>query len=323
MSPERVLVTGGAGFIGSALCPALVAEGKQVVVYDDLSFGRAELLPPAGESCRLVQGDLRDGARLAALVRELRPRRVYHLGAIHFIPYCNAHPEDTVEINVGGTRSLLAACRETRPEVLLLASTAAVYPVLDGPIAEDAAVGPIDVYGRTKLEAEDLCRAFHGETGVPTVLARFFNAFGPNETNPHLVPDILVQLRTGGDVLRLGNLEPVRDYIHTSDLVAAVTSLAESFRGGVEAFNIGSGRGRSVRDVVEAFQAALGRPLRIVQDPERLRKSDRPALVSDTGKLTRALGWRPKVSFERGIAELAALLPGGRSGPGQRAEAAE
>jgi UDP-glucose 4-epimerase len=308
MSPEVVLVTGGAGFIGSALCHALVARGRAVVVFDDLSFGRADLVPAADGRCRLVRGDLRDAARVADLLREHRPRHVYHLGAIHFIPYCNAHPEDTVAINVGGTRNLLAACREVRPEVLVLASTAAVYPVAEGPIAEDLPPGPIDVYGRTKLEAEELCRAFHRETGVPTVLARFFNAFGPNETNPHLVPDILAQLQKGADVLRLGNLDPVRDYIHVSDLAAAVIGLGESFRGGVEAFNVGSGRGLSVREVVDAFQSALGRPLRIVQDPERLRKTDRPALVSDTAKLARALEWRPRVSFEGGVAELVADL---------------
>ncbi|PYQ42805.1 MAG: nucleoside-diphosphate sugar epimerase [Acidobacteria bacterium] len=312
MSPETVLVTGGAGFIGSALCHALVAGGRRVIVFDDLSFGRADLLPAVNGRCVLLPGDLRAADRVADVVREFRPRRVYHLGAIHFIPYCNAHPEDTLEINVNGTRNVLAACREFPPDVLVLASTAAVYPVAEGPITEDEPPAPIDVYGRTKLLAEDLCRAFQGETGVPTVLARFFNAFGPHETNPHLVPDILLQLRTGSDVLRLGNLEPVRDYVHVTDLVAALIGLGDGFRGGLDAFNVGSGRGRSVREVVEAFAAAMGRTLRIVQDPDRLRRTDRPALVSDIAKIARTTGWRPKVAFETGIAQLLADL--GRAG---------
>jgi UDP-glucose 4-epimerase len=304
MSPETVLVTGGAGFIGSTLCHALVARGRRVVVFDDLSFGRASLLPAANGRCLLVRGDLRAEASVADVVREFRPRQVYHLGAIHFIPYCNEHPDDTLDINVNGTRNVLAACREFRPEVVLLASTAAVYPVDGQPVTEDQPPAPIDVYGRTKLMAEDLCRAFQGETGVPTVLARFFNAFGPNETNPHLIPAILDQLRDGGEVLRLGNLEPVRDYVHTSDLVEAVIALADGFRDGLDAFNIGSGRGSSVIEVVRAFETAVGRPLEIRQDPARLRAVERPFLVSDIGKLSRATGWTPRTSLQAGISAL-------------------
>jgi UDP-glucose 4-epimerase len=304
MSPDVVLVTGGAGFIGSALCQDLVDQGRSVVVFDDLSFGRADLVPTANGRCRLVRGDLRDAAAVAALVRELRPRQVFHLGAIHFIPYCNAHPADTLDINVEGTRNLLAACRETPPDLVLLASTAAVYPVDRSPCRESDPTGPIDVYGRTKLMAEGLCRAFHDETGVPTRLARFFNAFGPNETNPHLIPEILTQLGGGGDVLRLGNLEPVRDYVHVRDLVAGVLAMAGDARDGIDVFNVGSGRGVTVSEVVAVFEAALGRRLRIEQDRARLRAVERPSLVSDNGKLARATGWAPKETLETGIAEL-------------------
>ena len=304
MSPEAVLVTGGAGFIGSALSQALVDRGRSVVVFDDLSFGRAEFVPVANGRCRLVRADLRDAEQVAEVVREVRPRQVYHLGAIHFIPYCNAHPEDTLEINVNGTRNLLAACRQTPPDLMLLASTAAVYPVDLSPCRESDPTGPIDVYGRTKLMAEDLCRAFHEETGVPTRLARFFNAFGPRETNPHLIPEILTQLGTGGDVLRLGNLEPVRDYVHVRDLVAGVLAMADAARAGIDVFYVGSGRGVTVSEVVAVFEAALGRKLRVEQDPARLRAVERPALVSDNGKLSRATGWAPRVALETGIAEL-------------------
>jgi UDP-glucose 4-epimerase len=304
VSPEPVLVTGGAGFIGSALCQALVDRGSSVVVLDDLSFGRAEFLPAANGSCRLVRADLRDEEQVAGVLREFRPRQVYHLGAIHFIPYCNAHPEDTFEINVNGTRNLLAACRRTPPELLLLASTAAVYPVDRSPCRESDDTGPIDVYGRTKLMAEDLCRAFHEETGIPTRLARFFNAFGPRETNPHLIPEILTQLAAGGSVLRLGNLDPVRDYVHVRDLVAGVLAMAGDARAGIDVFNVGSGRGVTVSEVVAVFEAALGRRLSIEQDRARLRAVERPALVSDNGKLSRATGWAPRVALEAGIAEL-------------------
>jgi len=305
LESETVLVTGGAGFIGSVLCRALLARGARVVAYDNVSRGRRELLP-VHPQCLLVEGDIRDGARLRALLREHAPRVVCHLAALHFIPYCNAHPWEAVEVNVNGTRALLAACRETRPQRLLFASTAAVYPAEGSPFAEEHPAGPLDVYGSTKLMGEELSRLFFLETGVPTVIARFFNAFGPSDTNPHLIPDMLEQLQGGGDTLRLGNLEPVRDYVHVEDLVDAVAALATHHGDGCQVVNVGSGEGRSVRDVVSAFEAACARPLRVVQDSAKVRKVERSALVADVGKLRRETGWEPRISFAEGIRRLVA-----------------
>jgi UDP-glucose 4-epimerase len=295
-------VTGGAGFIGSALCRALVAQGTRVVAYDNLRFGRRDMLP-ADPLCALVEGDVRDGAAVRRLLHEVAPRAICHLAALHFIPYCNAHPEEAMDVNVDGTRSVLEACREVRPERLLFASTAAVYPAEGSPFVEEQPAGPIDIYGTTKLMGEELVRRFAVETAVPTVIARLFNAFGPQDTNPHLIPDVVDQLR-GGDTLRLGNLEPVRDYVHLEDLAAALVGLLERPGDGCDVFNVGSGEGRSVRDVVEAFQAALGRPLTVVQDPQRVRKVERAELVADVGRLRRATGWQPRVGFQEGVRRL-------------------
>jgi len=304
MPGEAILVTGGAGFIGSALCQALLRQGHSVVAFDDLSAGRPELLAPQA-GCRLVQGDLRDATAVERLLGEVRPRRILHLAALHYIPHCNARPLDTVEINVAATRNLLGACRRLSLGSFFLASTAAVYPIAGSPFPEETPVGPIDIYGHSKAMAEDLARLFHRETRVPTVVGRFSNAFGPNETNPHLIPDVLAQLRAGGDTLALGNLDPVRDYIHVEDLVAGMLA-AERTADAFSVVNIGSGRGLSVRQVVAAFESALGRPLRIVQAPDRLRSVDRQELVLDITKLKRSSGWRPKMDFAAGIAALLA-----------------
>jgi len=298
-------VTGGAGFIGSALCRALVARGTRVIAYDNLRFGSRDLLPD-DPRCDFVQGDVRDAAALRRVLQDGRVRAVCHLAALHFIPYCIAHPEEATDVNVNGTRQVLDACRLARPEVLLFASTAAVYPAEEGPFAEEHAPGPIDVYGATKLMGEDLAHAFALETGVSTVIARLFNAFGPRDTNPHLIPDVLAQLGEG-DTVRLGNLEPVRDYVHLDDLAAALIELLDMRRKGCAVFNVGSGEGRSVREVLAAFEAAIGRPLRVMQDPDRVRRVERPRLVADAGKL-RETGWRPRVGFDEGIRRLAAGL---------------
>ncbi len=314
MGTDTVLVTGGAGFIGSAFCRALVSHGSRVVAYDNLRFGRSDLLPD-DPRCTLVAGDIRDGSTLRRLLRETSPRAVCHLAAIHFIPYCIAHPDEALDINVNGTRELLDACREVRPERLLFTSTAAVYPPEDGPFTEEHAPGPIDIYGETKLAGEALVRRFASETAVPTVIARLFNAFGPRDTNPHLIPDVLAQLGEG-DTVRLGNLEPVRDYVYLEDLAAALVKLLGASGEGCAVFNVGSGEGRSVREVVSAFETAVGRRLRLVQDPARVRKVERPRLVADAGKL-RGTGWRPQVGFQEGIRRLASGL-GPMGGGGAR-----
>jgi UDP-glucose 4-epimerase len=310
VTAQRVFVTGGAGFIGSTVCRALVASGLQVRVFDNLSFGRRELLGPPTPSLELIVADLRDDQAITKAIADFKPDQVLHLGALHFIPYCNAHPVEAVEVNINGTRNLLSACQKVRPRLVLFASTAAVYPLEGSPFQETRRADPVDIYGHTKLVGEDLCRLFFLETKVATIVARFFNAFGPNDTNPHLVPDIVEQLRAGRRKLSLGNLDPVRDYIHVEDMTAGVRALIGSFPGGFDVFNVGSASGHSVRDVVEAFGAALGETLEVAQDPERVRKVERAQLVADTSKLRSVSGWSPKWDLVSGVRQLvAASIP--------------
>jgi UDP-glucose 4-epimerase len=316
MSGDVTLVTGGAGFVGSALCRALVGLGHEVVVHDDLSVGRPESLPAAG--CRLVRGDNRDPDAVEGLLRETRPRRVIHLAALHYIPHCNADPVKTVEINVNGTRSLLAACRRTPPEWLFVASTAAVYPPEGSPFQEETRVGPIDIYGHTKAAAEELARLFHRETGVRTVVGRLFNVFGPNDSNPHLIPEVVKQAKNGGGPLELGNLDPIRDYIHVDDVVSGILA-SERLPEPLAVVNIGTGQGQSVRQVVEAVESALGRPLQVVQTQGRVRRVERQQLVADVGRLRSHTGWRPEVTFGQGIAALLADNGNGAARTGRRA----
>lgn len=303
MAGEKVLVTGGVGFIGSALCRALLGRGHEVTVLDDLSVGSPERLPAGG---RLVRGDVCDAAAVERLLRALRPRRVFHLAALHYIPHCNARPVDTLAINVGGTRVLLEACRREPPASVFVASTAAVYPPAGGPFREETPVGPIDMYGHSKAMDEDLARLFQRETGVRTVVGRLFNVFGPNDPNPHLIPAILAQVLSGRHALELGNLDPVRDYVHLDDVVAGILAADGGAAAELAVYNIGSGRGHSVREVVAAMEEAVGHPLRVVQTADRLREIERPQLVADVTKLSQETGWRPRVDFARGMAALLA-----------------
>jgi UDP-glucose 4-epimerase len=292
---ERILITGGAGFIGSALGAHLAAQGHELAVIDNLSFGVRELAPVPEE--RFHRVDIRDQGALEKVIGSFQPELVLHLAAVHFIPYCNAHPAEAADINITGTLRVLDACARSRAlRQVFVASTAAVYPIADGPIAEDHPLGPIDIYGISKLATERLASEFHLRTGVPVIIGRF--------SNPHLIPEIQRQVLRGDRSLRLGNLDPKRDFIHTADMATAMDLLLHAGIGGCAVFNIGRGIEYSVREIVAAFERQLGEPLRIEVDQARVRKVERMHLLADVSKLKRATGWEPAWGIDEGVATL-------------------
>ena len=297
---KKVLITGGAGFIGSALSKELQQQGHEVFVLDNLSFGKRHL---AGvDDADFFAVDIRDRAATRQVLDTVQPHWVLHLAAIHFIPYCNQHPVEAADINISGTINVLDACSNV--EQVFVASTAAVYPIADGAMHEAHPTGPLDIYGITKLATEKLASEFHLRTGVPTTVGRFFNAFGPNETNPHLIPEIQQQVLSGARTLRLGNLDPKRDFIHTEDMGRAMALLLGKGLQGFEVFNIGRGIEYSVREIVEAFERQLGEKLTIDVDPARVRKVERMHLLADVSKLKRVTGWEPAWGIDEGVATL-------------------
>jgi UDP-glucose 4-epimerase len=300
---EKVLVTGGAGFIGSALCEHLGGLGYEIHVLDNLSFGRRHLAPVPDE--RFHKVDIRDSAEVMRVFSEVRPMWTLHLAAIHFIPYCNANPVEATEINILGTINVLDACMACGTcERVFVASTAAVYPIADGAMDEEHNSGPMDIYGVTKLATEKLASEFHLRSGINTIVGRFFNAFGPNETNPHLIPEIQQQLLSGARTLKLGNLDPKRDFIHTQDMSRAIEALLTKVEVGYDTFNIGRGIEYSVREIVEAFERQLGEGITIEVDPSRVRKVERMHLLANVDKLKQATGWEPRWGIDEGVATL-------------------
>ncbi len=297
-----ILITGGAGFIGSAVVPALQNEGHEVFVLDNLSFGNRDFIDVHDDHFFLA--DIRDTERIKEVFTLTRPDVVVHLAAIHFIPYCNQHPFEAGDINIRGTMNVLDACREiTSLRTLFFASTAAVYPVCDKAVNEDHQVKPMDIYGLSKLTGEHLCRKFWLETGVNTIVCRLFNAFGPNETNAHLIPEIEKQLRDGLRTIRLGNLTPKRDFIHTYDMANAVRILLGMECSGYDIFNLGRGIEYSVTEIVEAFERQLNERINIEVDPSRVRKVEREHLLAEVSKL-KGVGWSPQWGIDEGVGNL-------------------
>ena len=301
----KVLITGGAGFIGSAIVPKLQGENYDVYVYDNLSFGNKDFISVDGDHFFL--GDIRNREDLDQVFQKVQPEIIIHLAAIHFIPYCNAHPFESADINIRGTMNVLEAAKKLNNlKKVIFASTAAVYPISDRAVNESHQTLPLDIYGLSKLAGEELLQKFYLETKIDTICCRFFNAFGPNETNPHLIPEIENQLMNGARTIALGNLTPKRDFIHTHDMANAIEALVRLENVGYDVFNLGRGIEYAVTEIVETFEKLLNEKITIDVDPARVRKVERMHLLADVSKLKQKTGWEPKWSIEEGIKDLIA-----------------
>lgn len=309
---ETVFVTGGAGFIGPHVVRRLLQSGSRVISFDNYMTGSAQALAGEMDGLELVKGDVRDAPSLAQALGRTRPNAILHLAAIHYIPYCNAHPAEAMEVNVTGTFNLLEAAKDVGVARVVMASSAAVYPIQDEACREDGLTGPTDIYGATKVALEALGQSFAAETGVPVTSARFFNVYGPGETNPHVIPDILAQLGGDGPV-KLGNMSPKRDYVHVSDIADALVALLDADHAEHRAYNIGTGTEYSVGDLIEVLSGAIGREIEVVSEAGRRRRLDRQHLLSDISRIRDEIGWEPRYTLDAGLRELVLETVGGAS----------
>jgi UDP-glucose 4-epimerase len=309
-SERRVLVTGGLGFIGSYLVDTLLAAHRQCTVIDSKFHKDYSHAAHLEGRIALYEDNIADAVRLDRIFEETQPQDVYHLAAHHFIPYCDNHPTDAIGVNIIGTQNVADSCARFGVENLFVASTAAVYGPSDAPHRETERATPMDIYATTKFAAERIGWILTRRSPVRVRVGRYFNAVGSRETNPHIVPEIIEQLR--GSIshprLRLGNIFPKRDYIHASDLAEASFAVvnantAESF----DVVNIGSGKEYSVSDLVGFFSREIGCPIPIEVDKARLRKVDRPHLCASIEKIAHVYGWYPKRGLTDTIRELAGL----------------
>jgi UDP-arabinose 4-epimerase len=304
-----ILVTGGAGYIGSHACKALARAGYRPVVLDNLSRGR-RLAVRWGP---LVEADLADRARVAAALTEHGISAVLHFAAYAYVGESVADPALYYRNNLGGSLSLLEAMREVGVDKIVFSSTCATYGILERmPIAETAPQLPVNPYGETKLAIERALRWYGSAYGLRSVSLRYFNAAGADpegeigechEPETHLVPLVLqAALGQRGQIEVFGTDYPtpdgtaIRDYIHVQDLADAHLRAIEHLVAGGPgaALNLGTGRGHSVREVIAAAEAVGGRPVPWRAAPRR--PGDPPILVADPSRAIEVLGWRPTLS---------------------------
>ena len=301
----RVLITGAAGFIGSQITRRLARDGHEILAVDNLSFGRESSLPEEAVLKRLNLGTC-SSTELMEVAEEFQPDGAIHFAAIHFIPYCMSHPDETFATNVRGTELVLRALERTPARKVVFASTMDVYAAVDRVHRETDQPAPVNAYGLSKLLGEDLLAyATRTNDRLSGVALRFANAFGPGETNPHLIPDALARIRDRSQPeIRMGYLGATRDFIHIADIADAAIAALFQDTGRFEVFNVASSVPTPVRDVVETIRRLVGDPRPVVEDQKQFRKFDRPSLSADTSKIRSALGWTPKWSLEDGLRDL-------------------
>jgi UDP-arabinose 4-epimerase len=306
---KPILVTGGAGYVGSHACKALASAGWRPVVYDNLSRGHAE----AVRWGPLVEGDLHDRAALVEAIRTHGVAAVMHFAAFAYVAESVGDPELYYRNNVAGTLGLLAAMREAGVGTIVFSSTCAVYGAPDRvPISESTAKSPLNPYGDTKLAIE---RALHwyGEAyDLRYAALRYFNAAGADpdgeigedhHPETHLIPRVIRAAFGRGDPVEIYGTDyptadgtAIRDYIHVTDLADAhVRALDYLDRGGDSiALNLGTGKGSSVREVIAAVERIAGRP--VPRREAARRPGDPPELVADPALARDRLGWRARRS---------------------------
>ena len=309
----KVFVTGGAGYIGSICVEQLIDRGDEVVVFDNLSEGHREAVDPRAT---FIQGDLNDLASTSLAIKTFAPSAVLHLAANALVGESMADPGKYFHNNVSGGLNLLRAMVEHGVNRIVFSSTCATFGTPERvPIDELAAQNPINPYGESKLIFERILHWFHRIHHLAFVTLRYFNVAGASEkygedhkTESHLIPRIL-QVALGqsnhaeifGTDFETPDGTCIRDYVHVRD-IASAHLLALSAEGS-DSFNLGTGHGTSIREVLDACRKVSGHPIPVIESPRRA--GDPARLVASSEKAKRQLHWNPEFEDIHRIVETA------------------
>ncbi len=298
------LVTGADGFIGSHLVDLLLSRGIKVRAlcqYNSFnSWGWLDNVRHPG--LEIVCGDVRDAAFCRHISRDVDT--VFHLAALIAIPYSYVAPESYVDTNVTGTLNMCQAARDLGVERLIVTSTSEVYGTAQYvPIDEKHPRQPQSPYSATKIGADAIAKSFFNALGLPVVIARPFNTYGPRQSARAIIPTIISQIAAGNSEIKVGDLTPTRDFNYVADTCRGFLALAEADGIEGEEINIATGTEISMADTLATIAEVMERKVEFVVDPARLRPSASEVfrLCGDNSKITALTAWRPEVSLREGI----------------------
>jgi dTDP-glucose 4,6-dehydratase len=303
---KKTLVTGAAGFIGSHLVNALVRRGAKVRVFVRYNsrgdLGLLERLPKEVKGdIEIFAGDLKDPQALQRPVSGCE--LVFHLGSLIAIPYSYINPTDFVQTNVEGTTNLLNACLANNVGKIVHTSTSEVYgTAIYHPMDEKHPLQAQSPYSATKIAADKLAESYYRSFGLPVVIARPFNTYGPWQSARAIIPTIILQALNEKNIM-LGSLDPTRDFNFVEDTVEGLIEVARTSDSIGEVINIGSGREISIGDLAKVILSMMGRESEILKDNRRVRpkQSEVERLICDNSKARRLLSWEPQMSLEEGL----------------------
>ncbi len=305
-----VVVTGGAGFIGSHLVGALLARGEIVVIIDnfddyyDPAIKRRNIAPFLGNpNCRLIEADIRDAAAMSAAFSGIGPHRLVHLAGRGGVRASLANPHTYFDLIVLGTVRVFEASRAAGGTQILVASSSTVYGVraARGPFREDEPLGAaLSPYGAAKQAMERYAESFHGISGIPVTVLRFFSVYGPSQRPDMAIHTFARKMRIGETITAYGDGTETRDYTYIADLVQGIVAALDR-PNGYRIYNLGESRMTTLKDLLRMMQEALGTDAKITW--ASARPEELPMNLADITRARTELGYDPQFPLERGLQE--------------------
>ena len=301
LQDKRVLVTGGAGFIGSETVNQLLSQGSLVTVFDNFSSGKMHFLPKQNKNLSIIKGDITNELAVAKATKN--QEAIIHLAALPFIPDSFYYPVDFFKVNTIGSMNLFwSAVKSKTVDVVVNISTSEVYGSAQySPMDENHPTSPFSTYAVSKLAADRAAFTLHKENGFPSIVIRPFNTYGPRFTQPYIIPEILSQLLHGNKELNLGNVNSTRDFTFVSDTVRGILKAMQAKKAIGEIINIGSENEIRIGALVTKLSKIMKVKTRIKRDESRLRPYDVNRLVCNNKKAQKLLNWKPTISIDKGL----------------------
>ena len=297
---KTIFVTGGAGFVGSEIVRQISASGGTAIVYDNLSSGKKKFIQNYPR-VKIIKGDVKNRLTIHKAIQ--KSQYIVNLAALPFIPDSFHYPQEFFEVNTNGTLNLiLESINHKKIKNFVHISTSEVYgSAKKSPMDENHPILPQSTYAVSKLAGEKAVFTMHKEHDFPAVMIRPFNTYGPNITQPYIIPEIIMQVLGKNSEIKLGNINAERDFTFVSDTANGIIRALFSKKAIGETINLGSGRSHKIKDIVKSVSSILEKKVTISTNKDRLRPFDVNKLVCDNRKAKKMLDWEPKITFDEGL----------------------